>query len=484
MAVQELVAGAAGVLLWATVHAPGWAATVPPPPATSASAALPFRLPSPLGCDLLMNHPWPGSPTSRRALIARLQDTRAACIENAPFLGLLGALLLEDGDLEQALSWLERSLLLDPDSLGVQADHALVLAAMGQPAALRELTQQWQHRSDLPPALRQRLFPPGNTYTNPNPFALPVVRLGREAPARWGTVADLSVMTGYEDNLGRSPRLTELTLTVPEGPLVLPVSSRPLKGAASIGAASFQVAYAPAAQTVLRSGLSLTARTASSRHQTDWHQMQWGASVSHSWNGLRAQLDASSIWFGGDLGEAFHLQRQAATLDWTLGSCSLRLAAEEEKRGQSVTASLNSKASANLASFQCPLDEAKAWSWSIALRSGRDEAAAPDRPGGTQKLGGLGLRLTGSLGAGTRVEASLRRSTVIDTSGYSVLLEDNLVRRLRLMQVTLDIAHPISGFASPRMELLLQVQSAAQSSNLPLFRYRADSVYSGLRWSW
>jgi hypothetical protein len=38
-----------------------------------------------------------------------------------------------------------------------QADHALALAALGEPVALQELLGQWAGRSDVPPALWRRL---------------------------------------------------------------------------------------------------------------------------------------------------------------------------------------------------------------------------------------------------------------------------------------------------------------------------------------
>ncbi len=136
---------------------------------------------------------WPESLTARRARIAELQRLRHLCIDDAAFLALLGAMLLEDGDAEQALVWLERSLLLDPDSLGARVDHALALAALGQPGALKEVADALRTRGDVPPALRARLYPSEQRSV----FAWPSVRLGHALRPHWGAQGEISlILTG------------------------------------------------------------------------------------------------------------------------------------------------------------------------------------------------------------------------------------------------------------------------------------------------
>ena len=73
-----------------------------------------------------------------------------ACAHNPETTGLYGGLLLRGGYLSQALIWLEKSLLLDPEQPGVQADFALALAAVGDSEGSSDLASQVMNRSDVP----------------------------------------------------------------------------------------------------------------------------------------------------------------------------------------------------------------------------------------------------------------------------------------------------------------------------------------------
>lgn len=416
----------------------------------------------------------------RKAAIERMQRRRAACLDDAVFLALLGALLLDDGDPAQALVWLERSLMLDPGNLGARADHALALADLGLPEALRELSAALAHRSDLPEALRDRLYPAERRRS----YALRGSRLGGPAPPRQGMLAELTLTSGYETNLDRAPRLTELTLTFPDGPVVLPVTSVPRSGAALLGLASVQGAYAATQGTVLRSGLSLLARGAPAHNETDWHQLQWASQAELQASGWRGLMEFAISWVGGPLVEPYRLQRWSLAGERYFGNCRARVAIETEDRNQELTLNLNSQTSAWLASWQCPLPLLPGWRWSLAHRHGDDRPESMDRPGGRQALRANGLRLEGRLGRSTRLDASLSLSSLHDSTGYSPLLDDNAVRQLQLRQFWIEVAHRLGDMGPAQTEALLQWQDSRQRSNLGPFAYRAASVYGGLRWTW
>lgn len=431
-------------------------------------------------CSAQVRLDWPLGLIGRRARIATMQRLRPLCLDDAAFLATLGALLLEDGDAAQALLWLERAVLLDPEALGARVDLALALAELGQPDALHELSQQLRHRADLPPALRARLYPDERR----NAFALPAVRLGHALRPAWSAVGEISLLVGREGNLDRSPDLSELTLTLPDGPLTLPLESRPRAGAAALTAAALEIGYVPQPATALRSGLILGARAAPARHATDWRQWQWVLGLSHAAYGVRGSIDFGLAGVDGPLSEPYRLRRLTLAAESAVGPCRSRLALDREHRVQSLTTSLNAAIDTWLGALQCPLGVGADWVWALDARLARDRPAEPERPGGTQRSRGAGLRVAGSLGDAVALELAWFASRTRDAHGYSPLLENNAIRRIGLHQLSVEISAALYRAPGQRLDALLKWQAARQVSNLSLFRYRADSSYAGLRWRW
>ena len=423
---------------------------------------------------------WPSGVPARREQIERLAVVVRQCMEQPDVLAVLGALYLEDGDAAQALIWLERALLLDPGNLGAQADHALALADLGEPAALRELSQLWRTRGDIPTALRTKLFP----LDSRSAYALPSVRFGQPERQTFGVQGDIGALIGYEDNLDRSPRLSELTLSIPDGPFVLPVTSVPRKGRASMASAGIQMAYAPTGGTILRTGVQLNARRATSQQTTDWHQGQWSFEWVQRGTWWRAQADTAYARVGGPLNEPYRLQRTGGAAEVSVWACSAKLAYVREARKQESTASLDAQSKVRVTSLQCPVPYVPSWNASVSVNSGEDRPRSTERPGGLQRLSARVFRLSGSVGFGMGFELSVRTNEVRDTEGYSILLDNNAIRRLTLRQTSVEISQPLEPWGWPGLIATLQWQSARQTSNLQLFAYRADTVYGGLRWSW
>lgn len=438
-------------------------------------------------CGVLASTPWPTSATARRALLQRLEALRQPCIGHAGFLGALGALWLEEGEPAQALLWLERSLLLDPSQLGTLADHALALAALGEGAARDALVQQWRDRDDIPPALRRRLaLGPepvngrGRATATPHPAAV-------RPPDGWVSYREASLLTGYETNLDHSPRLNEITITPPDGPITLPLLTplQPRRGAALIGELSWQLARSPAVGSVVQTGLQASARHAPSDSSTNWHHLQWAASVSQRWGAWRAQAQAHATWIGGSLNEPYRLARLGLSIDREAVGCSHRLLVEGERRTQQSTRSADGQATGLLWNSMCPWRGGTGdWALGLAARISTDEPITSDRPGGRQRHHSLGLRLLGTVGRSIRLDASLRASRVKDSEGYSPLLENNALRLLHQTQLTLELSRTLSWNWLPGAEALIQIQGVRQSSNLELFKYSGVSSYGGLRWRW
>ncbi len=454
----------------------------PAAPATALDAQLTYT-----ACTRLALAPWPAHPIPRRAHLQRLESARPQCVGHAQFLAVFGALWLEEGEPNQALIWLERALLLDPGNLGAQADHALALAALGQPDALKSLAQSWQNRSDIPPALRERLLPPKAASAS-DPF--PRVRLGGMASGlgngRWASFREATVLLGVESNLDHSPKLAEITLTPQEGPITLPLVTPlvPRRGAAISSELAWQLARSPQAGQVWRAGMNLGARVAPGETKSNWHHVQLAGSLSQQWAPWRAQFEIGASWVGGPLNEPYRVERAALTLERNALGCMLRVAVEGENRLQRETVNTDGRTAGLLWSSQCPINGERRWSWGFAARGAVDEPVDASRAGGTQRLWSVGARLLGQLGPDLRLESNLRLTRTRDDEGYNPLLEDNARRELRQMQWSMELSRPVVLPGGLAAEGIVQLHAVHQRSNLSVFRYTAISAYGGLRWSW
>lgn len=475
-ALRPAIAAAGLLLAVAAASAEAVASEPEPLPATPAAVHA-------LNCVDALPRAWPVTPLSRRVVIAQLQLMLRGCIDDALFLASFGALLLENEEPGRALEWLERSLLLDPGNLGARADHALALAALGEPEALLQLAAEWRGRSDIPPALAAKLLPElgqaGLSWRN--------VRLGGVERRRWGLQGEVQLLGGHESNLDRSPKLSELTLTIPEGPLTLPVLSEPRRGSALYGSAVLQLGYAVRPRLILRSGLSLSARQSAAQPGTDWSQVQWNAEMEYRGADWSADGELGLSWSSGPLSEPYQSQRMAANLRRRVSACEARVGALHDRREQETTRLLDASAQVLQLGLDCPLPalpKAGAWRLSLTLAGGEDEPRSGDRPGGLQKLRSAGLRLVGQPSESTRLELHWQHRNLKDEQGYSPLLENNAIRRLQQRQAAAEISLALDQHGWQGWTASLQWQQFTQRSNLPLFSFQARSVYAGLRWRW
>ncbi len=430
-------------------------------------------------CQNLASSPWPRTAYDRRLLIQRLEAAREACKDQADFLALLGGTWLEEGEPDQALLWLERALMLQPDLLAAQADHALALAAKGDHTARHELVKRWQGRTDVPPLLWARL-------TSAHAAALAANQAPADSHRQWAASAELAILSGYESNLDRSPRLSELTITPPDGPIRLPLTQPlvPRPGGALVADASGQIAFSPRAGTVLQVGVMGTARVAPDESATDWHNGQFAAALSQRLNGWRLQGQANFSWFGGALNEPYRLDRWTLSLESNGLGCLHRASVDREARRQRVTSLSDGVTWGGLVSSLCPSPLSPRWAVGLALRVSSDAPVDPQRPGGRQDQWSLGLRAIGPLAGPWRIDGGLRLSFSRDRLGYSPLLENDARRRLSPIQLNLEVSRPLNWADVPGAEALIQLQALNQDSNLPIFQYSAVGAYAGIRMRW
>lgn len=434
-------------------------------------------------CSALAQAPWPRSAADRRALLQQLDSARNACKDNPAFLALLGGTWLEEGEPGLALLWLERALLLDGNLPGAQADHALALLALGDGTARDELVAAWRARTDVPPLLLHRLQ---SASVGPRTDAERAATSGRN----WAQIRELSIFYGYESNLNRSPRLSELTLTPPDGPITLPVDQplAPRPGSALLAEASWQIAATPWPDTVVQGGVQGAGRAAANRPDTDtnWQNLQLAAGAAHLVAAWRLSAQLSAGWVSGALQDPYRLTRWAFGAERDGLGCAHRLQIEQEDRRTPTSGLNDGRGTAAGWNTLCPIAWRRGWRAGLALRAGVDEPHDPDRPGGRQRIGTLALRLLGDAGREWRFDATLRVSRGLDAKGYNPLLEDNRRRGHVSTHLNLEMTHRAPELSGPQRaaEYVLQFQGVQQSANLALFTYTSAALYAGIRLKW
>lgn len=427
-------------------------------------------------CSALAQIPTPASPGERRRLLQRLDEARDSCKDHAGLLASLGGLWLEEGEPGQALIWLERSLLLDPGNRGAQLDLALALAALGDPTARDQLSAEWQGQPDVPPVAWARLA--ASRGTLPAATAAP-------ARGRWARAGEASLVFGWESNLDHSPRLNELTITPPDGPIELELDQplRPRPGAITVGEFSWQLAYSPQPETLIVAGAQATVRHAPEDRATDWNNVQVAASLSQRVGAWRGQLQLSASRFGGPLNEPFETQRSTISLNRVGLGCGHKVSAEYEAKTLPRTRTNDGRTTSIAWNTNCPLSAQADAVIGIALRAARDEPRDDNRPGGVQMLTGGGLRYTGPLSGPWRIDTSLRWQKTVTDQVYNQLLKADARREIRHWQFSAEFARSLS-HQNNGGEWVVQLQFAEQTSNISIFTYRSTSITGGLRWHW
>lgn len=420
----------------------------------------------------------PRNAAERRALLQRLEGLRERCLDHPGFLAALGGSWLEEGNPVQALLWLERALMLDPEQLAARADHALALSALGERQALDELVRDWRLRTDIPAPLVERLVAAVNGAQSAS-----ITGPSTNGNGRWAQSRELLLLFGHESNLDRSPRLTELTINFPDGPLDLAVDLKPKAGAALAAEGSWQAAYSPTPGALFQAGLQAGGRSAPGQPSTDWHHVQAAAAVSQRWSQVRIELQGSVTAIGGQLNEPYRLTRWGVSLQSNGLGCNHRLSLDVETRHQAVTEQANSKTLGGFLSSVCPLSFAGGWTVGAALRASTDVPDNPIRPGGTQRQWSVGLRAFGPAGRTGQIEVSARFTAALDSETYNTLLSPDR-RVLKPVQLAAEYSRPFALLGQSDTDLVAQLQAVRQSSNLSVFRYTAVSAFTGLRWRW
>ena len=445
-------------------------------------------------CPALARTPWPRSAPAQAALLRRMEAAAERCNRDASFLAAFGGAWLEVGDAEQAVLWLERALLLNPALEAAQADYALALAALGEPAAREELVRAWQDRADVPPVLWRRLTQTASAVAGriarPDD---PSRAAGRPTAGNgWLQVREVQLLLGHETNLAQSPRLSELTITPPDGPITLPLAEplQPRSGAAALLDLSWQGAVSPAPRQTILFGVQASARHSPSDSDTDWNSLRLAFAASHRSGAWRWQLQGRAQFAGGPLNEDGRQVRWDLSADGPAGPCSQRWLVEADDRRYRRAPINDARSTAVAASVLCAVPGFRGWTFGISGRRADDRARSDERPGGDQRQESIALRVLADLGRNGRLggpwvlDAQWRFGRTLDADGYSVLLENNVRRSSNSHHLLLELTGPWLDWPLSRAESVIQLVNSNQKSNLAVFSYTATSLYGGLRYRW
>ena len=392
------------------------------------------------------------------------------------------------GDSAAAIEPLERALLVRPDLPAAQLDLALALAATGEVTAAAALLEQLRRRDDLPASVRQGL-------------ERQAALVAQAAPsASWHNRWQLSSLLGVDNNLNNAPSVAELTLTLPQGNVTLPLASTslPKQGAAMLNSVQWQ-GLRPSGSSLWLLQSELRARRTgdgATQYQQGDLAATWlqAPEAAHQWVG---RLSFTHLRFGGrtllQSGKG-SLQYQWPRLrtiapGWAnarLADCRPAAALELENRRYPSARELNGRYEGGAVALLCPSGKAPAASFfSVQLRAGHDRPHDDSRPGGGEVRSEFRVQWDtplaspwpGVLGPG-RLGLQWATTRQVDSSGYSPLLENNAVRRTTRHALQTEASFPLGAGLSA----VTSAELSSQRSNLPAFGARQRSIYLGLRW--
>lgn len=412
-------------------------------------------------------------PPEMSALAARLAEHEPACGNDPGFLAYRGAILLQLGQTESAAALLERALMLAPDLAGAQADYARALAMLGDRQAARHLIDNLLTRADLPVGLREQLHGWQSASTRP------------PGTSSWQLSGKATLRAGHDTNLNSAPSRSNLDLTLPDGPITLPLAqgSRSQGGSAVLAEATLQAGRDIAAGGRLELLADLRRRHAWGAEGNDYQQIETLGIITLPTTNMSAKgavavyqvsLGASALEYGGE--SLFQAQRFGLAHVHQKGACLVGASLEGENRHYPTADHLDGRFYGLGGSLRCSLGINRI---SLLGRYGEDSASHSERPGGNQQRWDLRLSWQRPL-AGGEFEAEINLSRQRDKTGYSELLEHGAARRLTRLGLRAEWAWTLA----KHIDGLISIETSRQDSNIGLFEVSGTALWLGGRWRW
>ena len=407
------------------------------------------------------------------------------CQKDAMFLATLGQRLNAQGRYLEAADHLERALMLDANLKDAQLSYAIALTGSGDITSAAALLEQMLSDPAMPATLRALIQQQKSALADVA-AASRFASIAASSANAWQSRFTLAARVGYDSNLMGSPNLDSLALTLSGQTLVLALDESYLARGGSYTRADAQLDLhrnAPDgsrwdAVASLRSRYSPTLTEAGSTQADlliERSQSQPGAlgsyfnataSALESRAGLHysaASLGAGAVWRGG-----------------AESACQARAGAEWQARNYLTNPVLTGRYSGLAGYWSC--QQPTGLQWLLGLKTGRDAAQDPARPGGDQSQSSV--RLAGFMPLAALGRRGLlldfEQSQQTDASGYSPIIDDGGIRSVSRRAARLEYQQTLAVGA----QWLLGLERVAQSSSLTLFQQDNWGAYSGLRVSW
>jgi hypothetical protein len=308
-------------------------------------------------------------------------------------------------------------MLFAPELASARLDYAEAMAILGDREAARAWMMDVLAHDQPPDIIAERIR----------------ARLDRLADSRWYSNARFGLKAGYDTNPMLSPRLSNLTLTLPSGWVTLPVEGKSTRGS-SITQAEMQIASQRLPSSADGGTLTLLAdarwrypfNDSSARYSeisggAVWEQpvgptLESAGNTPKRWTAL-AGVTGSVVTLGGS-----SLFRSTRLMLGTAAptACQPRAMLDWEHRTYPSSPTLNGDYSGIAASATCGVGEQSMIN--LGLRAGMDRPTDL-RPGGRQE------RIEGRIGGqhplyGGRLEGDLVLTRLSDAESYSPILAE------------------------------------------------------------
>jgi len=402
---------------------------------------------------------------------------------------------LDERRFDDARAALLQAVTADPGFAGAWMDLAVATFGAGDAVQSEEFLNIIESRFALPPPMAQAVASLRSRIQDKT--------LAVATPA-WAWRTSVQAGAGLDSNANGGLALTDLTLTLPVGGVVLPISPslRPQSDRfASAGVSGHGTRTDGPHQ--LEAVVSAKGRINAQATGFDTLDLQAAAgwsSVTPLPGGVGKVLPGP--WRVGLAGQHLRLGGNALLNSvvvsglhaWPAIACKPQASLEMDWRSFPIAANLNSRTAWLGGSAGCPgLYPQAAGRWNAQLRLGFESArnaflSANGRPGGDTRHIELTLSHQWAWGegeAGKRLDVQAQWARAQDTEGYSPLLANNARRQVRRSTVGVSYMLPLPWhWAGGGWAGTASLQGFRQNSNLEVFRLSGRIAQVGIQKSW